>query len=73
MGLFNTLHGQPDGRLRGCVLEETDVIGIVSDDDDSDSGTLTIDGKKALGEEHMSWYHRLLRKNCTTIIHLYHH
>ena len=52
MGVSDTWHGKPDGRLRGCVLEEMDVIRRESSD--SDPGTITVDGKKMFEEQHMS-------------------
>lgn len=54
MGLFNTWHGKPDGRLRGSVCEEI-VVSLVDDDDDenSDGGTLTIDGKRCFSAKGM--------------------
>ena len=30
MGMYNTWHGQPDVRVRGYVLENTDIISSVS-------------------------------------------
>lgn len=54
MGLFNTLHGQPDCRIRGAVLEDLDISLVDNETDDTDSGTLTVDDKKTLAKEHTS-------------------
>lgn len=48
LGSIETLHGSPDARARGFVMEELDLVSQPHDSDESDGGSVTVDGKRNL-------------------------
>lgn len=48
IGSIQTLHGSPDARARGYVMEDLDLISTDTHDYESDGRTVTVDGKRSL-------------------------
>lgn len=58
IGSIDTWHGQPDGRARGHIFEDTDLVSHITEsgtsDSESDGATSSLDAKRKIGLKDIS-------------------